>query len=134
MAGPILLVEDNPDDVQLTQKEFERIHLHNRVIAIDSGDAAIAYFSDPDQALPELVILDLGLPGAPGIAVLRHLREQIRTAAIPVIVLTVSRAQVDKIESYRLGVNAYLRKPIQKASFMDAIFFLKIPWTLGAES
>lgn len=131
MTGYILLVEDNPDDAELAAHKLKGLNNRNPlVIAPDYATAVRQLNTTP----PELVILDLKLaPGQPdGLDVLRYIRGHPDLKRLPVIVLTVSDAQADRIDSFRLGVNSYMRKPIEPMALFDAIVFLNIPWTLGA--
>jgi two-component system, response regulator len=132
MPGYILVVEDNPDDVDLTYIKFREIGNKNIITFAPDYQSAVDHLN---TARPELVILDLKLqPGEPGgLDVLRYIRADVVLKDLPVIVLTVSEEQADLIESYRLGVNAYLRKPIEPMPLFDAIISLKIPWSVGGK-
>lgn len=116
----VLLVEDNPNDVELTLNAFEKQHLANRVHVVRDGAEALEYlFGTGAYAgrvwvdVPKLILLDLKLPKVSGIDLLRRLREDLRTQLIPVVVLTSSREEKDIEESYRLGINSYVVKPVE---------------------
>ncbi len=131
----ILLVEDNPDDELLTLRAFEKNHLANRVEVVRDGQEALDFLfcegkyagRDPDD-LPVVVLLDLKLPKLDGIEVLRQIRENERTQWLPVVVLTTSRQEQDIIDSYRLGANSYIAKPVDFNDFIEAIRQLGLYW------
>lgn len=133
----ILLVEDNPDDVKLTLKAFERSHLGNRVEVACDGVEAIdflfgtgKYASRDLSIMPEVVLLDLKMPRMDGLEVLRRIRSDSRTKLLPVVVLTSSLEEQDRIESYRLGTNSYVRKPVDFHEFVDAVQQLGLYWVV----
>jgi CheY-like chemotaxis protein len=132
----ILLVEDNPDDVELTLRALNTHNLANRVKVVGDGVEALAYLQ-PDTAdhlpldgLPKLVLLDLKLPRLGGLEVLRRLKASEPTRDIPIVVLTSSREDRDIVESYRLGVNSYIVKPVDFEQFMHAVSELGMYWLL----
>ncbi len=134
-GGKILLVEDNPDDVDLTLRAFERSRVRNEVIVVRDGAEALDYlFSTgafagrPAGDMPEVVLLDLNLPKLHGLEVLKRLRADDRTRLLPVVVLTSSREDQDIIRSYHLGANSYVRKPVDFAQFVDAARQLGLYW------
>jgi two-component system response regulator len=131
----ILLVEDNPDDVELTLRAFERANIANGVRVVRDGAAALDLLlargehAGRDRADdPHLVLLDLKLPKVSGLDVLRELRANDRTALLPVVVLTSSQEERDVVESYRLGANSYVRKPVDFAEFVEATRQLGLYW------
>ncbi len=124
----ILLVEDNEDDIELTKRAFARVNLKNDVVVVKDGEQALAFLAAHDQALPEIVLLDLKLPKIDGLEVLREIRKNERTRMLPVIVLTSSAEQRDIVESYRLGANSYVRKPVDFAEFVEATRQLGLYW------
>ncbi len=131
----ILLVEDNPDDEALTLRAFERSNIMNQVVVVHDGVEALDYlfargaFADRDPAeLPELVLLDLKLPRVDGLEVLRQLRADARTRLLPVVVLTSSDEERDIVESYSLGANSYIRKPVDFTQFTEAVRQLGLYW------
>ena len=128
----ILLVEDNPDDVALTVRALKQNHLLNRVVvARDGAEAASLLFgSESTQAMPppEFVLLDLNLPRISGLDLLRRIRADERTRLLPVVILTTSDEERDKIESYELGANSYIIKPVEFENFSSAVRQLGIYW------
>jgi two-component system response regulator len=130
----ILLVEDNPDDEALMLRAFQRSKLANRIDVARDGVEALAYLSGPSAPpLPMLVILDLKLPKVDGLEVLRRVRAEERTRMLPVVVLTSSREEQDLVESYRLGANSYVRKPVDFTQFADAVQTLGLYWLVVNE-
>ena len=133
----ILLVEDNPDDVELTMLAFEESRLCNEVIVAEDGEKALNYLfgteeyegQDPDD-LPALVLLDLNLPKVSGLDVLKRIRADKRTSYLPVIVLTSSKEDEDILSSYKLGANAYVRKPVDYNKFVEAANTLGMFWLM----
>jgi len=133
--GIILLVEDNPDDVDLTLIGFKRNGIVNEVVIARDGQEALDYLHGTDangnpNELPVVMILDLNLPRISGLDVLRHVRENERTKLIPTVMLTTSDEQSDLIASYRLGANAYVRKPVDFNQFQEAARQLGLFWLL----
>jgi CheY-like chemotaxis protein len=125
----ILLVEDNPDDEALTVRAFGRSNVANRIDVSRDGAEALDYLVGPAaRPLPTLVLLDLKLPKVDGLEVLRRIRAAERTRNLPVVVLTSSREEQDLVESYRLGVNSYVRKPVDFTQFVQAVQTLGLYW------
>jgi len=130
----ILLVEDNPDDEALMIRAFERSKLANRIEVARDGAEALAYLVGPSaRPLPTLVILDLKLPKVDGLEVLRRVRADERAQTLPVVVLTSSREEQDLVESYRLGANSYVRKPVDFVQFAEAVQTLGLYWLVVNE-
>jgi len=132
----ILLVEDNPDDVELTLRALSTHNLANRVKVVSDGAEALDYLRPDDgehppaDGYPKLVLLDLKLPRVGGIEVLRRLKTSERTRTIPVVVMTSSREESDLVASYKLGVNSYIVKPVDFEQFMHAVGELGLYWLL----
>lgn len=124
----VLLVEDNPNDELLTLRAFKRSTFTNPIDVARDGHEAIERLDRTDTPLPALVLLDLKLPRVDGIAVLRHIRAHERTKLLPVVVLTTSVEQKDLVESYSLGANAYVRKPVDFSEFVGTIGKLADFW------
>ncbi len=137
----ILLVEDNPNDVELTLHAFKRNNLANTVhVARDGAEALDYIFAEGEYSgrdvnhKPRLILLDLKLPKVDGLQVLRRLKSDSRTQSIPVVVLTTSREERDLIESYSLGVNSYIVKPVDFDQFSEATRVIGLYWMLLNES
>lgn len=129
----ILLVEDNPKDVELTVHAFKRNNLANDLrVARDGQEALDILFGEGSEkrSVPKLVLLDLKLPKVPGLEVLKRLKSDPRTKAIPVVVLTSSSEERDVVESYNLGVNSYLQKPVDFGAFVESAKLLGMYWLL----
>ena len=135
MCKDILLVEDNPDDVELTRLAFDEAKIANRLIVVGDGAEALAYLSArgrhaaraPD-ALPSIVLLDLNLPKVDGREVLQSIRADERTRTLPVVVLTTSTEPFDIEASYALGVNSYIQKPVDFEQFVWAVKQVGLYW------
>jgi two-component system response regulator len=135
--GIILLVEDNPDDQELTRRALEENDIANEIVVAQDGAEALDYLfckgrwadRDPD-AQPQLVLLDLKLPKVDGLEVLQQLRADERTARLPVIVLTSSREEADVARSYGHGANSYVRKPVDFTEFREAVRQVGLYWLI----
>ncbi len=133
----ILLVEDNPDDEMLTLRALKRNHIVNEVIVARDGAEALDFLfmtgeyadRDPD-IVPQVVLLDLRLPKIDGLEVLRRIRADRRTRLLPVVVLTSSDEERDIVDSYDLGANSYIRKPVDFEQFTQAVRQLGLYWLL----
>ncbi len=137
----ILLVEDNPNDVELTLHAFERNNIANHFHAVRDGAEALefifctgAYAERSIQNPPKVILLDLKLPKVDGLEVLRRIKADPRTQAIPVVVLSSSRGEPDITESYRLGVNSYIVKPVDFQNFTEAVTQIGLYWPLLNQS
>jgi CheY-like chemotaxis protein len=133
----ILLVEDNPDDEALAIRALKRHHVGNEIVVAHDGVEALEYlfgtgsYEGRDVSLkPSVVLLDLKLPRVDGLEVLRRLREDDRTRLLPVVVLTTSSEEQDLLDSYSLGCNSYIRKPVDFVQFSEAIRQLGMYWLL----
>ncbi len=133
----ILLVEDNPDDVELTKRAFERSKVANDIVVVSDGQEALdylfltgAYSSREPAVTPSVVLLDLNLPKINGLDVLRRVRSDERTKLLPVVILTTSREEKDVIGGYNLGANSYVRKPVDFAQFVEAARQLGLYWLI----
>lgn len=130
----ILLIEDNPDDVDLTLRALARANVANRVVVARNGADAVDYLlgGDPgnQQSLPSVVLLDLKLPKISGLEVLRRIRSHDRTQLLPVVILTSSLEEQDIAGGYGLGANSYIRKPVDFDRFSAAVAQLGLYWLL----
>ena len=133
----ILMVEDNPDDEQLTLRAFAKNHLTNKIHVVRDGQEALDYifckgkYADRNIAdHPHVILLDIKLPLIDGIEVLRRIKADERTRTIPVVMLTSSHEERDLVETYRLGVNSYIVKPVDFEQFTDSARSLGMYWLL----
>jgi CheY-like chemotaxis protein len=136
MLKPILLVEDNPKDLELTLIALEKSQLANEVIIVRDGAEAIDYLNSKGNYAsrpvgnPAVILLDLKLPKVDGLEVLKHIRENQNLKGLPVVMLTSSKEEQDLLRSYELGVNAYVVKPVEFNEFVRAIADLGIFWAV----
>jgi CheY-like chemotaxis protein len=136
MLKPILLVEDDPRDLELTLVALERSQLANEVIIVRDGEAALDYLmrtgphADRAEGNPAVVLLDLKLPKVNGLEVLQTVRSTESLRSVPVVMLTSSHEETDVLRSYQLGVNAYVVKPVEFKRFVEAIADLGIFWAV----
>jgi two-component system response regulator len=133
----ILLAEDNAEDAEMTMRALRRNNLVNRLHWVKDGAEALDYlfrsgaYAGPDAARPpKLVMLDIKMPKVDGIEVLRRLKADPATRAIPVVVMTSSNEERDVVESYRLGVNSYIVKPVQFEAFVETVAKIGLYWVL----
>jgi two-component system response regulator len=137
----ILLVEDNPNDLELSLHAFKKNRLTNRIQVARDGAEALdfifctgAYAQRNIRDSPKVILLDLGLPKVDGLEVLRRIKDDPRTQRIPVVVLSSSREERDIVESYHLGVNSYIVKPVDFDQFTEAVRQLGLYWVLLNQS
>jgi CheY-like chemotaxis protein len=137
----ILLVEDNPRDVELTQRALRKANLANHIHVARDGEEALGFLFGEGSSterdippVPRLVLLDLKLPKVDGLEVLQRMKSDPRTRSIPVVVLTSSKEQSDVVRSYDLGVNSYIVKPVDFESFASAVQNLGLYWLLLNEA
>ncbi|TMD16315.1 MAG: response regulator [Chloroflexi bacterium] len=133
----ILLVEDNPNDIELTLHAFKKNKLTNRIHVVRDGAEALeflfatgAYAGRDSADWPRVILLDIKLPKVDGLEVLRQIKKDPRTRTIPVVLLTSSREERDILESYRLGSNSYIVKPVEFDQFTNAVRELGMYWLL----
>ena len=133
----LLLVEDNPHDLEMTMRALRKANVTNSIQVARDGAEALEYlfcegaFANREIAdIPKLVLLDLKLPKVDGIEVLRRIKGDPRTRMIPVVVLTSSKEQSDVVETYQLGVNSYIVKPVEFEGFFEAVRKLGLYWLL----
>ena len=129
---PILLVEDNPMDVDLTLRAFKRRRVTNTILVARDGEEALAWLPrwDAGETWPAVIPLDLKLPKIDGPEVLRQIRAHPRLSVIPVVVLTTSAENSDVQTAYRLGANSYIVKPVEFEKFMDVSESIELYWTV----
>jgi len=133
----ILLVEDNSNDVELVLRALKKHNLANKVHLVENGVAALdyifgtgAYAGRNTQDIPKVILLDLNLPKLGGLEVLRRIKSDERTKMIPVVMMTSSKEKKDIVESYKLGVNSYIVKPVDFGQFVDCVSELGLYWLL----
>ncbi len=137
----ILLVEDNPDDEALTLRALKKNNIANQVVVARDGVEALDYlFGTGTHAgrdmnvMPQVILLDLKLPKIDGFEVLRRLRAEERTKLLPVVILTTSNEEKDRLNSYGLGANSFVRKPVEFGQFIEAVGRLGLYWLLLNET
>jgi len=137
----ILLVEDNPNDVTLTERALKKSHILNELIVTKDGVEALDYLFGEGKwinrdlkHMPQLVLLDLKLPKIDGLEVLKRIRANERTKLLPVVILTSSSEEKDLIDGYSLGANSYIRKPVSFSQFADAVRHLGLYWLVLNEA
>ncbi len=137
----ILLVEDNPNDVTLTERALKKSHIINELIVTKDGVEALDYLFGEGKwinrdlkHMPQLVLLDLKLPKIDGLEVLKRIRANERTKLLPVVILTSSGEEKDLIDGYSLGANSYIRKPVNFSQFADAVRNLGLYWLVLNEA
>ncbi len=132
---PILLVEDNPVDVDLTLRAFKRRKLANEVLVARDGEEALAWFPrwESGEQLPAVILLDLKMPRVDGLTVLRELKSHPLLQCIPVVILTTSKEDKDVLAAYELGANSYIVKPVEFDKFMDVAQQIELYWCVFNE-
>jgi CheY-like chemotaxis protein len=139
-VNEILLVEDNPDDVELALHALKRNNILNPIVVARDGQEALDYlfyggkYADSKHEVPALILLDLKLPKVDGIEVLRKIKEENSLKKVPVVILTSSKEEKDLVESYDLGVNSYIRKPVDFDQFVETVRYIGYYWLLLNES
>ena len=127
----ILLIEDNPDDAGLTIRALKKHNLANHLLHLQDGEEALNFiFGQKMASIPKVILLDLKMPKVDGIEVLRKIKADEQTKIIPVVVLTSSKEEKDIVESYKLGVNAYIVKPVDFDKFVKAVSEIGFFWLL----
>jgi two-component system response regulator len=131
LAVEILLIEDNPDDAELTIRVLKKNNLANNLLHLQDGEEALDFlFGKGFNNIPKLILLDLKMPKVDGIEVLRKIKSDEHKKLIPVVILTSSKEERDVIESYQLGVNAYVVKPVEFEKFVEAVTQLGLFWLI----
>lgn len=129
-AVEILLIEDNPHDAELTIRALKKNNLANNLLHLQDGKEALDFLFNEKNQMPKLILLDLKMPKVDGIEVLRKLKSDERRKVIPTVVLTSSKEECDVIDSYQLGVNAYIVKPVDFDQFVKAVTQLGFFWLI----
>lgn len=124
----ILLVEDNADDEQLTLRAMRHSEIPNIIRVARDGAEALEYLYGPEAKLPDLILMDLKLPKVSGLEVLQRIRQDPKTVTLPIVILTSSDEERDILESYSLGANSYIRKPVDFDEFIEAVRQLGLYW------
>jgi CheY-like chemotaxis protein len=134
-TNTILLVDDSPDDIKLTVRALDQSNIINDLVVAEDGVEALDYLFCTGKyegrntgMMPQLILLDLKMPRMDGLEVLRRIRADERTRLMPVVVLTTSNEDRDRVESYRLGANSYIRKPVDFSQFAEAVRQLGLYW------
>jgi len=123
------LIEDNPSDVDLTRRALERSRIPNELVVAEDGETALKYlWREGHYELPAIALLDLNLPKLSGLEVLQQIRSDARTRRLPVVILTSSKEEHDLAAGYDLGVNSYIRKPVDFKQFAHCIEQLGLYW------
>jgi CheY-like chemotaxis protein len=128
---PLLLVEDDQVDVMAVRRALKEIRVLNPVVHLENGEQALAYLRNPDNEPPCLILLDLNMPVMNGIEFLQVARQDDRLSRFPVIVLTTSEEQQDKLRSFDLGVAGYIAKPVDYRQFVEVMRSIDLYWTIG---
>ena len=126
----ILLIEDNPNDAELTIRALKKNNLANNLKHLEDGQEALDYIFNDQNVMPKLILLDLKMPRVDGIEVLRKLKSDEQKKVIPIVVLTSSKEERDIVESYKLGVNAYIVKPVDFEQFVRAVSQVGLFWLI----
>jgi two-component system response regulator len=129
-AVEILLVEDNHNDAELAIRALKKNNLANHLLHLEDGAQALDFLFDENNRMPKLILLDLKMPKVDGLEVMRKLKSDERRKVIPVVVLTSSKEETDIVETYKLGVNAYIVKPVDFDQFVKAVAEVGLFWLL----
>ncbi len=127
----LLLVEDDEVDAMTVRRALKELHVNNPLVAVENGEEALGYLRQPDQVMPCIILLDLNMPVMGGIEFLQVVKHDAALKRIPVVVLTTSDEQQDKVASFDLGVAGYIRKPVDYQQFVEAVRSIDTYWTLS---
>ena len=130
-SKPILLVEDDQVDVMTVKRALKEIHVTNPVVNLENGEEALNYLRDPDSAKPCIILLDLNMPIMNGIEFLQVAKQDVQLRRFPVVVLTTSEEQQDKVNSFDLGVAGYMAKPVDYRQFVEVMRAIDAYWTIS---
>ncbi len=128
---PVLLVEDDRVDAMAVKRAFRDLRIVNRLDIVRNGEEALSYLRDPENAKPCVILLDLDMPKMNGIEFLRIAKQDEKLKGIPVVVLSTSRAEQDKVDSFHLGVAGYMAKPVDYHKFVQVVKAIDLYWTLS---
>jgi len=128
---PVLLVEDDKIDVMTVKRAFKELHITNKLEIVGNGEEALSYLRSSENIKPCVILLDLNMPRMNGIEFLKIAKQDDHLRAIPVVVLTTSQEEQDKVDSFNLGVSGYIVKPVDYQKFVKAIKTIDIYWTLS---
>lgn len=130
-SNPILLVEDDSVDAMTVKRALKELHVSNPLTHVENGEEALAHLQDANQAQPCLILLDLNMPVMNGIEFLHAVKALPELKRIPVVALTTSDEQEDKVESFELGVAGYMRKPVEYRQFVEIVRAIDAYWTIS---
>lgn len=130
-SKPILLVEDDQVDVMTVKRALKEINVTNPVVNLENGEEALKYLRDPKNAKPCIILLDLNMPIMNGIEFLQVAKHDAQLKRIPVVVLTTSEEQQDKVNSFDLGVAGYMAKPVDYRQFVEVMRSIDVYWTIS---
>ena len=128
---PILIVEDDMVDAMTVKRALNDIHVSNRIVIIENGEAALDYLNDPVEEKPCIILLDLNMPKMNGIEFLKIVKAEDRFKTIPVVVLTTSKEDEDRMESFAQSVAGYMIKPVDYKQFVDTVKTIDLYWSLS---
>jgi CheY-like chemotaxis protein len=128
---PIILLEDDEVDVMTVQRALNELHVRNRLIVFQDGEAALKHFNQADPEIPCIILLDLNMPRMGGVEFLKAFRKQNKFNRIPVVVLTTSGEQHDILQTYDLGISGYMVKPMDFKKFVEMMRTINLYWTLS---
>lgn len=130
-SKPILLVEDDTVDAMTVKRALKEINVTNKLCLVNNGEEALAFLKDPDNQTPGIILLDLNMPRMNGIDFLKIAKKDDTMKRIPVIVLTTSKEDQDKVDSFNLGVSGYMVKPVDYKKFVEVVKTIDLYWTLS---
>lgn len=128
---PILLVEDDQVDTMTVIRALKEIHVTNRLVHVENGEEAVSYLRDPESEKPCIILLDLNMPIMNGIEFLQVVKRDDHLKRIPVVVLTTSEEQQDKVNSFNMGVAGYMTKPVDYRQFVEVMRSIDAYWTIS---
>jgi CheY-like chemotaxis protein len=130
-SKPILLIEDDSVDAMTVRRAIKELHVSNPLVHVENGEEALAYLNNPDHERPYLILLDINMPIMNGIEFLQAAKTTPDLKLIPVVALTTSDEQEDKVDSFKLGVAGYMRKPVEYQQFVEIMRTIDAYWTIS---